>query len=167
MKLIVAADRNWAIGKDGQLLVRIPADMKYFSSKTTGNVIVMGRKTLESFPGGMPLPKRINIVLTRQKDYNGHGAIVVHNEKELWEELKKYNPDHIYAIGGESIYRMLLPYCDTAYVTKLDYVYQADTWMPDLDKEEGWTMVEEGEEQTCFDLIYYFTTYKNANPKKM
>ena len=141
MKLIAAADKNWAIGKDGELLVRISEDMKNFSAITTGNVIVMGRKTLESFPGGKPLPNRVNIVLTHEKDYNGKGAIVVH-----------------------SVYRMLLPYCDTAYITRLDYAYEADTWMPNLDKEEHWSMVEKGEERYCFDLIYHFTTYKNETP---
>lgn len=110
MKLIAAADKNWAIGKDGELLVRISEDMKNFSAMTTGNVIVMGRKTLESFPGGKPLPNRVNIVLTHKKDYNGKGAIVVHSEEELWEELSKYDTESIFVTGGESIYHMLLPY---------------------------------------------------------
>lgn len=96
MKLIAAADKNWAIGKDGELLVRISEDMKNFSAMTTGNVIVMGRKTLESFPGGKPLPNRVNIVLTHKKDYNGKGAIVVHSEEELWEELSKYDTESIF-----------------------------------------------------------------------
>ena len=98
MKLIAAADKNWAIGKDGELLVRISEDMKNFSAMTTGNVIVMGRKTLESFPGGKPLPNRVNIVLTHKKDYNGKGAIVVHSEEELWEELSKYDTESIFVI---------------------------------------------------------------------
>ena len=165
MKLIAAADKNWAIGKDGELLVRISEDMKNFSAMTTGNVIVMGRKTLESFPGGKPLPNRVNIVLTHKKDYNGKGAIVVHSEEELWEELSKYDTESIFVTGGERIYHMLLPYCDTAYITRLDYEYQADTWMPNLDKEENWSIVEKSEERYCFDLIYHFTTYKNAVPE--
>ena len=165
MKLIAAADKNWAIGKDGELLVRISEDMKNFSAMTTGNVIVMGRKTLESFPGGKPLPNRVNIVLRHKKDYNGKGAIVVHSEEELWEELSKYDTESIFVTGGESIYHMLLPYCDTAYITRLDYEYQADTWMPNLDKEENWSIVEKSEERYCFDLIYHFTTYKNAVPE--
>ena len=152
MKLIAAADKNWAIGKDGELLVRISEDMKNFSAMTTGNVIVMGRKTLD-------------IVLTHKKDYNGKGAIVVHSEEELWEELSKYDTESIFVTGGESIYHMLLPYCDTAYITRLDYEYQADTWMPNLDKEENWSIVEKSEERYCFDLIYHFTTYKNAVPE--
>lgn len=90
---------------------------------------------------------------------------MVNDETQLRDELKKYDTKDVFVIGGESIYRMLLPYCDTAYVTKIDYAYEADTWMPDLDQEEGWSIAETGEEQTCFDLIYYFTIYKNSNPK--
>lgn len=165
MKLIVAADKNWAIGRQQELLVRIPADMKFFREQTTGKVVVMGRKTLESFPGKSPLPKRKNIVLTGQKDYEKKETILVHSRQELIEELKQYDSDEIYIIGGESIYKMMLPYCDTAYVTKLDYRYDADTWMPNLDEEEGWTLESVGEEETYFDLIYHFTVYKNKKPK--
>ncbi|MBQ9156696.1 MAG: dihydrofolate reductase [Eubacterium sp.] len=164
MKLIAAADKNWAIGRKNSLLVRIPNDMKNFRALTEGNVVVMGRKTLESFPGGQPLPRRVNIVLTRQADYQKKGALIVHSEEELRRKLAEYDSDRIFVIGGESIYRLLLPYCNTAYITRLDYAYEADTWMPDLDREEGWTLEEEGEEQTCFDLIYYFCIYRNASP---
>lgn len=160
MKLIVNADKNWGIGKGNQLLVHIPNDMKFFRETTTGHVVVMGRKTLESFPNQMPLPKRTNIVLTTNKDYNGHGAIVVGSQEELMEELKEYPDDEIYIIGGESIYRMMLPYCDTAYVTKMDYAYDADTFFPNLDEMDDWEIVEESDEQTYFDIEYYFRTYK-------
>ena len=112
MNLIVAVDKNWAIGKSNKLLVSIPADMKFFRETTMGNVVVMGRKTLESFPGGQPLKKRTNIVLTKDKNYKVKDAIVVNSIEELLEELKKYNSESIYVIGGESIYRQLLPYCD-------------------------------------------------------
>ena len=165
MNLIVAVDKNWAIGNKNKLLIQIPSDMKNFRMLTTGNVIIMGRKTLESFPQSQPLGNRVNIVLTRSENYKVNGATVVHSLDALWEEIKKYPDKEIYVLGGESIYRMMLPYCDTAYVTKIDYAYEADTWMPDLDREEGWSVVERGEEQTCFDLIYYFTTYKNESPK--
>ena len=134
--------------------------MKFFRETTTGNVVVMGRKTLESFPGGLPLKNRINIVLTGNKDYKVKDAVIVHSEEELMEELKKYNTDDIYVIGGESIYRMMLPHCDTVYVTKIDRAFEADTFFPDLDEMEEWEMTEEGEEQTCFDLTFCFTTYK-------
>ena len=154
MKAILSADTNWGIGNKNKLLVSIPSDMKFFRETTTGNVVVMGRKTLESFPGGLPLKNRINIVLTGNKDYKVKDAVIVHSEEELMEELKKYNTDDIYVIGGESIYRMMLPHCDTVYVTKIDRAFEADTFFPDLDE------MEEGEEQTCFDLTFCFTTYK-------
>ncbi len=165
MHIIVAADKNWGIGRNNELLVRISNDMKNFRRLTEGNVVVMGRKTLESFPGGRPLPNRVNIVLTRQENYDGKGAVVVHSEDELREELKKYK-EEIFIIGGESIYRMMLPYCQDAYVTRLDYAYEADTWMPDLDQAENWELEQTGEEQTYFDLIYYFTVYKNTSWKE-
>ena len=163
MNLIVNADKNWGIGRENQLLVHIPNDMKMFRQTTTGKVVVMGRKTLESFPNGMPLPKRTNIVMTTDQDYDGRGAIVVHSEEELFEELKKYADEDIFIIGGESIYRMMLPYCDTAYVTRLDYAYDADTYFPDLDSLEEWEIVKESEEQTYFDLEYVFLKYQRRN----
>lgn len=160
MNIIVAADSNWGIGNKNRLLVSIPADMKFFRETTTGHVIVMGRKTLESFPNGLPLKNRVNIVLTANKSYKVKDAVIVHSLEELLEELKKYNSKEIYVVGGESIYRLLLPYCDTAYVTKIDHAYEADTHFPNLDKLEGWQITEESEEQTCFDLEYTFTKYE-------
>lgn len=160
MKAIVAADNKWGIGYQNKLLVSIPSDMKFFRQTTTGKVVVMGRKTLESFPNGLPLKNRVNIVLTKNRNYDVKGAIIVHSEKELLEELKKYNSDDIFVIGGESIYRMMLPYLDLIYVTKIDRTFQADTFFPDLDAMEEWEMTEEGEEQTCFDLEFAFTKYE-------
>ena len=162
MNLIVNADKNWGIGKNNELLVQIPNDMKMFRSTTIGNVVVMGRKTLESFPNGKPLPKRTNIVLTKNKNYAAKGAIVVHSKEELLEELKKYPEEDIFVIGGESIYRMLLPYCTTAYVTRADYAYDADTYFPNLDELPEWKLVEESEEETYFDIEYRFTKYEKS-----
>nr|WP_178629781.1 dihydrofolate reductase [uncultured Mediterraneibacter sp.] len=160
MKAIVAADNKWGIGYQNKLLVSIPSDMKFFRQTTTGKVVVMGRKTLESFPNGLPLKNRVNIVLTKNRNYDVKDAVIVHSEKELLEELKKYNSDDIFVIGGESIYRMMLPYLDLIYVTKIDRTFQADTFFPDLDAMEEWEMTEEGEEQTCFDLEFAFTKYE-------
>lgn len=160
MKAIAATDKNWGIGYRNRLLVSIPSDMKFFRQTTTGKVVVMGRKTLESFPNGMPLKNRTNIVLTSNRNYQVKDAVLVHSEEELLEELKKYNSEDIYVIGGESIYRMLLPYCDTALVTKIDHVFQADAYFPDLDAMDDWEMTEESEEQTCFDLEFCFTKYE-------
>ena len=120
----------------------------------------MGRKTLESFPNGQPHKNRINIVLTGNKDYTAKGAVIVHSQEELLDTLKQYDTEDIYIIGGESVYRMMLPYCDTVFVTKIDRTFQADTFFPNLDEMEEWEMTEEGEEQTCFDLEFRFTKYE-------
>ena len=160
MNLIVNADRNWAIGKDNKLLVSIPQDMKFFREMTTGKVVVMGRRTLESFPGGRPLKDRTNIVLTTDQAYEAEGAVIVHSMEELLEELKKYPADQVFVIGGESVYRALLPLCGTAYVTRTDQAYDADTWFPDLDADPKWKLTKTSDEQTYFDLEYYFTVYE-------
>ena len=160
MNLIVAVDKNWAIGKNNELLVRIPADQKFFRETTTGKVVVMGRKTLESFPNGLPLKKRTNIVLTHDKNYKVPDAIIVHTMEELHEELKKYDSEDIYVIGGETIYRQLLDECDVAHVTKIDYAFDADTYFPNLDEMPEWEITADSEEQTYFDLEYYFYKYE-------
>ena len=160
MNLIVAADKNWAIGHENKLLVSIPADMKFFREMTTGKVVVMGRKTLESFPGGLPLKNRINVVLTKNMDYHVKDAVVVHSVEEALEELKKYDTKDVYVIGGDTVYRQMLPYCDTAHVTKIDHAYEADTYFPNLDKDKEWELTADSEEQTYFDLEYRFLLYK-------
>ena len=162
MNIIAAVDANWAIGKNNELLVQIPADMKFFRETTTGKVVVMGRKTLESFPNGLPLKNRTNIVLTKNPDYKVKDAVIVHSKAELDEELKKYDSGDIYVIGGGSIYRMLLEACDTAHITKIDYAYEADTYFPNLDEDPDWEIVADSEEQTYFDLEYHFLKYKRS-----
>lgn len=165
MNLIAAVDENWAIGKNNQLLVRIPMDQKFFRETTTGKVVVMGRKTLESFPNGLPLKNRTNIVLTRNKDYRVKDAIVVHSMDELHEELKKYDSEDIYIIGGEKIYEQMVDECDVAYITKICFAYDADAYFPNLDQKPEWVLVneEESEEQTYFDLEFYFYRYEKCN----
>ncbi|CDA13753.1 Dihydrofolate reductase [uncultured Clostridium sp.] len=160
MNAIAAVDVNWAIGNKNRLLTSIPADMKFFREKTMGHVVVMGRKTLESFPNGLPLKNRVNIVLTANRSYRVKDAIIVHTKEELLEELKKYDSNELYVIGGGSIYEMLIPYCDTAYITKIDHAYAADTYFPNLDQMDDWEMTEVSEEQTCFDLEYVFAKYE-------
>ena len=159
MKAIAAVDRNWSIGKGGKLLVSIPADMAYFRQMTTGKTVIMGRKTLESFPGGKPLKGRVNIVLTTDEDYAVEGAHVVHSVEEA---VSAAGPDtsDVFVIGGAAVYREFLPYVDTAYITKIDYEYDADTKFPDLDSDPEWEMAECGEEQTYFDIVYEFDVYR-------
>ena len=158
MNIIVAVDRNWGIGYQNKLLVSIPADMRFFRSETTGKVIIMGRKTLESFPQGKPLKDRKNIVITK-KDCKIEGATVVHSLDEAIETVKEYNTEDVYVIGGQSIYEQMLPYCDVAYVTLIDYAYHADTYFPSLDENDDWMIQTESEEQTYYDLEYSFVKY--------
>lgn len=160
MKLIAAVDQNWAIGNKGALLARIRADQMNFRALTTGKVVILGRKTLETFPQKQPLANRTNIILSRNPEYKVKDAIVVHSYDELKEELKKYDTDDVFVIGGESIYKDLEPLCDTAIITKIEHSYEADAYFPNLDENPNWECVEEGEEQTCFDLSFTFNTYK-------
>lgn len=160
MNVIAAVDKNWGIGNKNELLVSIPADMKFFRETTTGKVVVMGRKTLESFPNGLPLKNRVNIVLTRDTAYKAPGAILVHDMEELLEELKKYPGEDIYVIGGEKIYAQLLDQCDVAHITKIDFAFEADAYFPNLDEKPEWEITADSEEQTYFDLEYYFYRYE-------
>ena len=160
MNVIAAVGNNWAIGYQGSLLVRIPSDQKMFREMTEGKVIVMGRKTLETFPQKQPLKNRINIVLSRNAEFTVKGALVVHSIKELMEELKKYDEEDIFVVGGSSVYEQLLPYCDTAHITKIDYAYQADAYFPNLDAMPEWELTADSDEQTYFDLEYYFVKYQ-------
>lgn len=163
MNAIVAVDNNWAIGSKNNLLVRIPADHKNFRQETTGKVVVLGRKTLETFPQGMPLPNRINIILSTNPEYKVKDAVVVHSKEELDTELKKYPTEDVYIIGGESVYRMMLPECSVVHVTKIDHDYEADAYFPNLDKDDAWEITAESEEQTYFDLPYYFVKYERKH----
>ena len=163
MNLIVAVDKNWAIGLGNKLLVSIPHDMKFFRETTKGKVVAMGRKTLESFPGGQPLKNRVNVVLTTDKSYSTNGIVLVHSLEEMLDELKRYPSEDIYVIGGETIYRQLLPHCDRAYITRIDHAYDADTYFPNLDEDPQWEMTKTSEEQTYFDLEYVFTIYERKS----
>ena len=166
MKLIAAADKNWGIGRKGDLLVHISKDMRYFAKMTTGHVIVMGRKTLESFPGGKPLPNRTNIVMTRSRDYDGKGALVVHDIRELGNVLSGLKGE-VFVAGGGSIYRELLPFCSCAYITRIDREFEADTFMPDLDREPGWTLLSEGDRMEEKGIPFRFNVYKNSQPRSL
>ena len=165
MNLIAAADRNWGIGVNGKLLVSIPEDMKYFRRMTTGRTVILGRKTLQTFPQGKPLKDRRNIILSRDPHFAAEGAEIAHSVEEALELCKDVPSEEIFVIGGASIYRALLPYCDTAYITRLDYTYAADAYLPDLDSDEEWEKVSESDEYTYFDLIYTFDVYQRRAVK--
>ncbi len=160
MNLIVAVDKNWAIGCDNKLLVSIPADMRFFREQTTDKVVIMGKKTLDTFPSGKPLKKRRNIVISRQMDLKIPDCEIMHSIEEAVEAVKDCDPSDVYVIGGAEIYRQMLDYCNVAYVTKIDYAYHADTYFPNLDENPDWIMTEESEEQTYYDLEYCFCKYE-------
>lgn len=160
MNLIVAVDNNWAIGYQNKLLVRIPADQRFFRDETIHKAVIMGRKTLESFPGGQPLKERLNVVITSDPNYQVNDAVVVHSIDEALEAVKDYRTEDVYVIGGESIYRQMLSYCNIAHVTKIDYEYAADTYFPNLDQQNEWVLTGESDEQTYYDLTYTFLKYE-------
>lgn len=163
MKLILAADANWAIGKDGGLLCHLPGDLKFFKEKTTGKTVVMGRPTLESLPGGKPLPKRENIVLTTRGDYEREGAIIAHSEAELDELLAQRNTDEIMIIGGGKVYRDFLPKCDTCYITKIYQSFEgADTYFVNLDAMPEFQVVWESDVQEENGIRYQFFEYRRV-----
>lgn len=154
MKMIVAADRKWGIGKDGDLLVHIPEDLENFKKQTMGNVVVMGRKTFESFPGKKALPGRTNIVLTGNKGWQGEGAYPVHSQEELEQVLEQYKEDSIYIIGGGQVYQEYLDRCDTIYVTHIEADFEADTRFPNLEADERFARRELLLEGIWQDIIY-------------
>ncbi len=162
MNIWVTVDSNWAIGNGEQLLIRIPRDHKFLLEETAGKVVVMGRKALQIMPQGLPLQGRTNIVLSGNKGLQVKGANVVHSPEELRRELEHYSSEDIYVIGGESVYAQLLPYCDVAYVTKMDHAYAANKYFPNLDKSSEWRLVEDSDEQTYFDIAYEFLKYERV-----
>lgn len=159
MKAIVAVDSNWGIGYRGNLLQFIPEDMKFFKQMTLGKVVIMGRETFESLPEKKPLIDRINIVLSKNEDFHSDGIIISRSLDELFAKLKSYKMDDILVIGGESVYRQLLPYCTTAYVTKIKSSYIADRFIPDLDKENTWELVSESGLKSYNNIQYSFNEY--------
>ncbi len=160
MKLILAADENWAIGYKGGLLCHLPGDLKYFKERTLGKTVVMGRPTLESFPGGRPLPGRENIVLTSRQDYQVPGAVVVHSEAELDQILADRDTDDVFIIGGGRVYRDFLDRCDTCYITKIFDKFPADTWFVDLDQREEFTICWRSEIKEEKGIRYQFLEYR-------
>lgn len=165
MNIIAAVDNNWAIGRDGHLLVSIPNDMKLFRQETEGKVIILGRKTLATFPGKRPLENRKNIILSEDRELQVKDALVLNSVEEVLNEVKKYRSEDVYVVGGASIYEQFLPYCDVAHITKIDFEYFADRHMPNLDRDSEWKITKESDEQTYFDLCYTFTKYERIIEK--
>lgn len=161
---IVAVDEKWAIGKNNDLLFSIPEDMKYFRKMTLGAAVVYGKNNLLSFPGGKPLPKRRNIVISTSlelsEDYE-----VVRNLEELAGLLKAEKDREIFVIGGAEVYAQLLPYCSNAYVTKMFRDFNGEKFFPDLDEMPGWNLKEEGQLLDHEGLKYSFNRYENSDVK--
>ncbi len=166
MNLIAAAAKDWGIGRDNGLLFRIPRDMKFFRETTMGKVIVMGRKTLESFPGCKPLPNRTNIVLTANRDYAADGVILCHSETELFKILESFDTEDVFVCGGAAVYRMLLSQCRLAYITKVDAVAPADSFLPNLDTDPAWALTKTSAPIIDNDYTFTFNTYENIGAKK-
>ena len=159
MKLIASADKNWGIGKNGDLLFHASPDMKFFKSMTTGNIVVLGISTFLSLPHQKPLPDRRNIVLTH-RDLHIDGIETVHDIAELNELLKGEDGDRVFVIGGASVYSQLLPLCDTAYITRFDAEREADRFLPDLDQNDEWYLAERSDTVEHNGLRFTFDTYK-------
>lgn len=169
MKTIFAVDKNWGLGKNNGLLFDLKEDMRHFVSHTRGKIVVMGSNTLLSLPGGMPLKGRTNIVLNPNgmtEDATIKGYILAKSLDELFALLKNYDGEDVYVIGGAMLYRTLLPYCDTAYVTKVDADGDAEVFHDNLDKLSNWTLLEQSAPIEDNGYTIKFCTYKNTDIKE-
>ena len=161
MIMIVAADKNWGIGIKGGLLTNLPEDMKFFRETTKNSVVIMGRKTLESFPEKKPLKNRVNIVITKSGNVSGEGVIIVSSVEEAAEKAKEYADKKVFVIGGGSVYKQMLKYRDTAYITKIDHVFEnADTFIDNMDELDDWKIVEISDVKEYNGIKFNFVTYK-------
>lgn len=162
MNIILAADRNWAIGKDNDLLIHLPGDLKYFKKMTTGKTVIMGRKTLESLPGGKPLPNRRNIILTRSVDFQVSGAEVLNSVEDVLHLIKSgdLKSDEAFVIGGADIYKQMMPYCDKFYITKIEAELPADRYFVDLDEVDDLKITWTGPIEEYKGAKYQYVLYE-------
>lgn len=167
MNAIVAADRNWAIGRDGGMLYSLPLDLKYFAGKTKGKALVMGRATLESFPGGKPLPNRLNIVLSRNPDFAREDVRVVRSVAQLRQALSAFPKDDVMLLGGQSVYDLLIDCCELAYVTRVDAQAPADSFFPNLDLRPNWKLLSCQEPVMDNGILIRFCVYRNSRVKSL
>lgn len=165
IRAILHADRKWGIGKNNSLMFSIPRDMKFFRETTSGKTVVMGGNTLRSFPNGKPLKNRVNIVLSRGQVRDD--CIIVPDLDSLKAELKKRDNEDVFVVGGAAVYAMLLPYCKEILVTKVDADGGADTFFPDLDKNENFICREVSEPIDDNGYMIRFTKYENLKVKKL
>mgnify|MGYP001283821339 CR=1 FL=1 len=164
MNIIAAVTKNWGIGKDGRLLLSLPEDRKFFRETTLDSAVLMGRATLDSFPGGKPLPRRTNIVLSRDLAFHPDGVTVVRSTEDALREVKRFDSNKVFVIGGEIVYETFLPYCRYAYITKMDVQPEADRFLTDLDSRPGWFLETGGEWLLSGGVRYRFVRYENRDP---
>lgn len=167
MKLIVAVDEQWGIGKNGDLLLSIPDDMQYYRATTRGKVVVMGYTTLLSLPNSKPAPARLNLVLADIPGLKISGAVVCGSMEQLHRLIGCFEPDDVFDVGGGSMYRQLLPYCHAAHITKMRFNGEADTVIPNLDELDDWSVESESEVKEHDGVRYSFVVYRNASPAKL
>jgi len=159
MELIAAVDRNWAIGRGGDQLVYLSQDLQNFKKVTMGHPVLLGRKTLATFPGGRPLEGRENYILSRERGFTVEGAQVVHSV----EEALAHCPEDTFVIGGGRVYAALLPWCTRAWVTKLDGAWEADTWLSDLDADPAWALRETSAPMEEKGISFTFNIYERVS----
>lgn len=162
MNFIVAADLDYGIAKNGDLLARLPRDLQFFKEKTLGNVVIMGRKTLESLPKKKPLPQRTTLILSKDRNYRCEGAIVLHSPEEVWDWLKRNNisKEKVFVSGGAEIYRLFMPYCQRGYITKIHHRFGADRFLDKIEENPEWVMIEKSEKQIENGCEYEWITYR-------
>ena len=161
LSAIVAVCDDWGIGLDGGMVVENREDMRHFVACTTGHPVIMGRRTLESFPGGRPLKNRRNIVLTRDTSFSREGVETVHSVEEAL--LAVGEEDEAWVIGGDQVYRQLLPHCERAVVTRNHCVRRVDTWFPNLDEDSAWKVANVRDGGTTPEgVTFEFVTYRRV-----
>ena len=158
MNVIVAVDENWGIGRNGDQLIYLREDLKRFKALTMGHPVILGRKTMATFPGGRPLKGRRNLILSRSPDFAPQGGEVYRSMEELLAQAT----EDAFVIGGASVYNALIDRCDTAYVTKIQKAFPADCWFPDLDRDPAWRAEEVSEEREQDGVRYRYVTYRRV-----
>ena len=158
MQAIVAVSQSWGIGKGGGLLFRLPSDLRRFKAMTTGHTVIMGRKTLDSLPGGKGLPHRRNLVLSRQSDFAPDRAEVIHSV----EDILKTAEDDAFVIGGQQVYEQLLPHCERVHVTKVLADAPADAFFPNLDEDPAWRIASVSDVLTESGISFQYVEYCRA-----
>ena len=157
MNLIVAVYEDWGIGRDGTQPVALSADRKFFRETTKGAMVIVGRRTIEDFPGQKPLPGRVNVALTRS-DAEIPGFTVCHSPEAAMELAK--SAEKCFVIGGGSIYQQMLPYCDVAYITRVHANPGSDTFFPNLEEDANWYLAETLQSDEENGIAYEMLLYK-------